>query len=85
MTTSVFPPLRITDPAVFGRVAVLMGGTSTEREVSLDSGRNVLEALQSRGATGGARVHLHHREGGHWIHAESPGVVVELIDEWLPR
>ena len=49
MTTSVFPPLRITDPAVFGRVAVLMGGTSTEREVSLDSGRNVLEALQSRG------------------------------------
>ncbi|QOY64092.1 D-alanine--D-alanine ligase [Lysobacter sp. H21R4] len=26
-----------------------MGGTSAEREVSLDSGRNVLEALQSRG------------------------------------
>ena len=40
---------RITDPAAFGRVAVLMGGTSSEREVSLDSGRNVLEALQSRG------------------------------------
>ena len=39
---------RITDPAAFGRVAVLMGGTSSEREVSLDSGRNVLEALQSR-------------------------------------
>ncbi len=44
-----FPPLRSTDPAVFGRVAVLLGGTSSEREVSLDSGRNVLEALQSRG------------------------------------
>ncbi|HYG05861.1 MAG TPA: D-alanine--D-alanine ligase [Stenotrophomonas sp.] len=37
------------DPAVFGRVAVLLGGTSSEREVSLDSGRNVLEALRSRG------------------------------------
>ena len=44
-----FPPLRVTDPAMFGRVAVLMGGTSSEREVSLDSGRNVLEALQARG------------------------------------
>jgi len=28
---------------------VLMGGTSSEREVSLDSGRNVLEALRARG------------------------------------
>ena len=36
---------RVTDPRAFGRVAVLMGGTSSEREVSLDSGRNVLEAL----------------------------------------
>ncbi|HZH43436.1 MAG TPA: D-alanine--D-alanine ligase [Lysobacter sp.] len=44
-----FSPPRISDPAAFGRVAVLMGGTSSEREVSLDSGRNVLEALQSRG------------------------------------
>lgn len=42
-------PLRINDPAAFGRVAVLMGGSSSEREVSLDSGRNVLEALRSRG------------------------------------
>ena len=42
-------PARITDPAAFGRVAVLMGGSSSEREVSLDSGRNVLEALQSKG------------------------------------
>ena len=43
------PPLRVTDARAFGRVAVLMGGSSAEREVSLDSGRNVLEALQSRG------------------------------------
>lgn len=43
------PAPRFADPAVFGRVAVLMGGTSAEREVSLDSGGNVLEALRSRG------------------------------------
>ena len=43
------PKHRITDPREFGRVAVLMGGTSSEREVSLDSGRNVLEALQRLG------------------------------------
>ncbi|MBL8262531.1 MAG: D-alanine--D-alanine ligase [Xanthomonadaceae bacterium] len=43
------PSPRFRDPAVFGRVAVLMGGTSAEREVSLDSGRNVLDALRARG------------------------------------
>ena len=40
---------RIDNPADFGRVAVVMGGSSTERSVSLDSGRNVLAALQARG------------------------------------
>lgn len=49
MSASAFAPLRCTDPAAFGRVAVLMGGSSAEREVSLNSGANVLEALQSRG------------------------------------
>ncbi len=49
MTEQNFPPLRVTDPADFGRVAVLMGGTSSERDVSLDSGRNVLDALRARG------------------------------------
>lgn len=39
----------IKDPAQFGRVAVVMGGSSAEREVSLDSGRNVLAALKARG------------------------------------
>jgi D-alanine-D-alanine ligase len=42
-------PKRVTDPRDFGRVAVLMGGTSAEREVSLESGRNCLEALRRRG------------------------------------
>ncbi|MDR2872393.1 MAG: D-alanine--D-alanine ligase [Xanthomonadaceae bacterium] len=49
MIDGILPALRIADPAKFGRVAVLLGGTSSEREVSLDSGRNVLEALRSRG------------------------------------
>jgi len=39
----------INDPRAFGRVAVLMGGTSSEREVSLNSGGNVLDALRARG------------------------------------
>jgi len=40
---------RVTDPRAFGAVAVVMGGTSAEREVSLNSGANVLEALRARG------------------------------------
>ncbi len=36
-------------PEDFGRVAVLMGGWSSEREISLRSGMAVLEALQRRG------------------------------------
>lgn len=39
----------IADAARFGRVAVLYGGTSSEREVSLETGRAVLAALRSRG------------------------------------
>ncbi len=37
------------DPRGMGRVAVLMGGLSAERAVSLMSGKGVLAALQSRG------------------------------------
>ena len=40
---------RVTNARDFGRVAVLMGGTSSEREVSLDSGSNCLDALQRLG------------------------------------
>ena len=42
-------PMQVTEPSAFGRVAVLMGGTNSEREVSLESGANVLAALRSRG------------------------------------
>ncbi|MBD9436898.1 D-alanine--D-alanine ligase [Pseudoxanthomonas sp. PXM03] len=49
MTTVTVQPPRFKDPARFGRVAVLMGGVSSEREVSLNSGQNVLAALLARG------------------------------------
>ena len=40
---------RITDPAAFGRVVVLMGGDSAEREISLLTGQAVLDALLNKG------------------------------------
>ena len=70
MTTT--PPLRTTDPRGFGRVAVLMGGTSSEREVSLDSGRNVLEALQRRG------VNAHAVDG-------IPALLAQLVEHRIDR
>ncbi len=39
----------VSDAADFGRVAVMLGGDSSEREVSLDTGKAVLSALQSKG------------------------------------
>jgi D-alanine-D-alanine ligase len=38
----------VRDASDFGRVAVMFGGRSSEREVSIDSGTAVLEALASR-------------------------------------
>ena len=40
---------RVTDAAEFGRVAVLLGGASAEREISLQTGEAVLAALLERG------------------------------------
>lgn len=40
---------RCTDPREFGRVVVLYGGSSAERDVSLAGGQAVLEALRSQG------------------------------------
>ncbi|MEQ1638105.1 MAG: D-alanine--D-alanine ligase [Methylococcales bacterium] len=42
-------PLMISNPADFGRVAVVMGGAAAEREVSLRSGAAVFAALQRAG------------------------------------
>lgn len=41
--------VKVKDPGEFGRVAVLLGGWSAERPVSLRSGTAVLEALHRRG------------------------------------
>ena len=41
--------LVVSNAADFGRVAVMLGGDSPERDVSLDTGGAVLKALQSRG------------------------------------
>ena len=43
------PPLRTQDPADFGRVGLVIGGDSAEREVSLDGGRAVGAALERNG------------------------------------
>ena len=41
--------LALTNPEKFGRVAVLMGGSAAEREVSLRSGTAVYDALKRKG------------------------------------
>lgn len=50
------------------------------------SASNVLspEAIARIGAAPPQQVRLHHREGGHWIHAESPAVITALLVEHLP-
>lgn len=42
------------------------------------------EAVERLEAAAGDRVHVHHREGGHWIHTEAPEVVTELLVQSLP-
>jgi D-alanine-D-alanine ligase len=71
---------RVTDPAAFGRVAVLLGGHSAEREISLLTGNAVHAALRRRGVdahaldakateTGGDLIALLRQGGYHriWI------------------
>ena len=47
-------------------VVVLMGGWSSEREVSLTSGRGVAEALRERGWTNVTELDMSHRRGAVW-------------------
>jgi D-alanine-D-alanine ligase len=49
MTTEKKPKRAVNPAAGYGKVAVLMGGRSAEREISLMSGKNVLEGLQRKG------------------------------------
>lgn len=44
------------DPKAFGRVAVLFGGKSAEREVSLKSGAMVLQSLLAAGVDASASM-----------------------------
>jgi D-alanine-D-alanine ligase len=46
---NLFAGIGLPTPAALGRVAVLMGGESAEREISLRSGAGVLAALQGAG------------------------------------
>jgi D-alanine-D-alanine ligase len=63
---------RVRDPKDFGKVAVLLGGDSTEREISLLSGDAVLAGLMRRGVD---------------AHPFDPGVrpVQELVSESFDR
>jgi D-alanine-D-alanine ligase len=63
---------RITNPQDFGRVAVLLGGNSSEREVSLNSGGNCLDALKRRG------VDAHAVDG-------VPALVADLVNKRYDR
>ena len=47
MTT--VPPLKTYEPMTFGRVGLVIGGESAEREVSLNGGRAVAAALDRKG------------------------------------
>ena len=42
-------PTRAIDPRAFGKVGVLLGGVSAEREISLMTGNGVLAALKAKG------------------------------------
>ena len=61
------------DPRRFGRVAVLMGGDSAEREISLRSGNAVLAALRSAGVD------------AHALNPASEGFVRKLSDGGYDR
>jgi D-alanine-D-alanine ligase len=72
---------RVSSAAEFGRVAVLFGGDSSEREISLLTGNAVLEALRRRGVDAHAfdpreRALQELLEGGFervWIALHGPG------------
>ena len=46
---SALPEMKVRDPARFGRVGLVIGGDSAEREVSLNGGRAVAAALERLG------------------------------------
>lgn len=65
---SALRPRRLQDPTAFGQVALLVGGDSAEREVSLTGGRDVAAAFQRCGIShetfDGARALFHAIDAG---------------------
>ena len=77
------PLWQVLDPGAAGHdIHVLKASRSNV--ISADAVAR-LTSLQAQDDPSRARVHLHQRDGGHWIHAESPGTVVDLLAEWLPH
>ena len=60
----------------FGKVAVLLGGRSGEREVSLKSGSAVLAALQRAGLVTSKRV-------GQWVFFKRNEAVIQAFLEYM--
>ena len=44
-----FPSMKLNNPADFGRVGLLVGGESAEREVSLDGGADIASSFDKSG------------------------------------
>ena len=61
----------------FGKVAVLMGGRSAERDVSLMSGQGVLKALQSSGCLLDVRGYVERKRFGM---VEKSGIVSNKVE-----
>jgi D-alanine-D-alanine ligase len=73
LRSSAAGPRRVLSSAEFGRVAVLQGGRSSEREISLKTGAAVMAALERRGvdahAVDPAAVSLAELAAGHYDRA----------------
>ena len=63
----------MTSPEQFGKVAVLLGGTSAEREVSLNSGNAVLAGLRRKGVD------------AHGVDIREPEDVIGLVQQGFDR
>ena len=78
---------RVSDAKEFGRVAVLLGGDSSEREVSLLSGNAVLTALQRRGVPSEL---LYFPDENHWVLKPANSIqwydtVLAWLNRWTAR
>jgi hypothetical protein len=68
---------RVESPAPLHDVHILKASESSA--ISAAAVRRLTAA-----AAASPRLHLHHRTGGHWIHADRPALVTELLLAHLP-